>query len=220
MVRSVKNLPAMRETQVQSLIQGRSPGEGNGNPLQYSFLENSMGRGAWWVIWGPAVDRVTKSQTQLKRLTHTHTHKIETRLALLHRIILKIDYTNPFQMGYRYNARYRAWHRANCWYIKSLGKYVCVSTCICRWKNTRPRLRRFGPTLSSLLKKASGKYFLPFSFTQCFSAFDYFSFHVASRSICQKGDWEDIDQMIHSFSYARKLALHNKDLFPYWLSIV
>ena len=119
-----------------------------------------------------------------------------------------------------HNARYRAWHRANCWYIKSLGKYVCVSTCICRWKNTRPRLRRFGPTLSSLLKKASGKYFLPFSFTQCFSAFDYFSFHVASRSICQKGDWEDIDQMIHSFSYARKLALHNKDLFPYWLSIV
>ena len=27
---------------------GRSPGEGNGNPLQYSCLENHMGRGAWW----------------------------------------------------------------------------------------------------------------------------------------------------------------------------
>jgi len=27
---------------------GRSPGEGNSNPLQYSFLENSMDRGAWW----------------------------------------------------------------------------------------------------------------------------------------------------------------------------
>ena len=27
---------------------GRSPGEGNGNPLQYSCLENSVGRGAWW----------------------------------------------------------------------------------------------------------------------------------------------------------------------------
>ena len=27
---------------------GRSPGERNGNPLQYSCLENSMGRGAWW----------------------------------------------------------------------------------------------------------------------------------------------------------------------------
>ena len=27
---------------------GRSPGEGHGNPLQYSCLENPMGRGAWW----------------------------------------------------------------------------------------------------------------------------------------------------------------------------
>ena len=27
---------------------GRTPGEGNGNPLQYSFLENPMDRGTWW----------------------------------------------------------------------------------------------------------------------------------------------------------------------------
>ena len=40
---------------------GISPGEGNGNPLQYAYLENSMHRGAWWVI----AHRVTKSQTQL-----------------------------------------------------------------------------------------------------------------------------------------------------------
>ena len=32
---------------------GRSPGEGNGNPLQYSCLENSMDRGAWWAICSP-----------------------------------------------------------------------------------------------------------------------------------------------------------------------
>ena len=38
---------------------GRSPGEGNGNPLQYSCLENPMERGAWWA----AVHGVTKSQT-------------------------------------------------------------------------------------------------------------------------------------------------------------
>ena len=34
---------------------GRSPGEGNGNPLQYSCLENSMDRGALWApcsLWG------------------------------------------------------------------------------------------------------------------------------------------------------------------------
>ena len=37
---------------------GRSPGEGNGNPLQYSCLENSMDRGAWWttVIHGVRKD--------------------------------------------------------------------------------------------------------------------------------------------------------------------
>ena len=40
---------------------GRSPGEGNGNPLQYSCLENSTERGAW----GAIVHRVAKSQIQL-----------------------------------------------------------------------------------------------------------------------------------------------------------
>ena len=40
---------------------GRSAGEGNGYPLQYSCLENSMGRGAWWAT----VLGVTKSQVRL-----------------------------------------------------------------------------------------------------------------------------------------------------------
>ena len=40
---------------------GRSPGEGNGNPLQYSCLENPMDRGAWQAI----VHGVAESQTQL-----------------------------------------------------------------------------------------------------------------------------------------------------------
>ena len=40
---------------------GRSPGEGNGSPLQYSCLENLMDRGAWWAT----VHGVAKSQTQL-----------------------------------------------------------------------------------------------------------------------------------------------------------
>ena len=44
-VHTVKRLPAMRETWVQSLG-GESLGEGDGNPLQYSCLENSMDRGA------------------------------------------------------------------------------------------------------------------------------------------------------------------------------
>ena len=40
---------------------GRSPGEETGYPLQYSCLENSLDRGAWWAI----VHGVAKSQTQL-----------------------------------------------------------------------------------------------------------------------------------------------------------
>ena len=44
---TVKNLPATQETRGLILGSGRSPGEGNGNPLQYSCLENSMDRGAW-----------------------------------------------------------------------------------------------------------------------------------------------------------------------------
>ena len=41
---------------------GRSPGEGNGNPLQYSCLENPMDRGAWWAT----VHGVPKNQTRLR----------------------------------------------------------------------------------------------------------------------------------------------------------
>ena len=41
---------------------GRLPGEGNGNPLQYSCLENPVDRGAWWAT----VHGVAKSQTRLK----------------------------------------------------------------------------------------------------------------------------------------------------------
>ena len=58
----VKNLPASAgDIRDMGLIprSGRSPGEGHGNPLQYSFLENFIDRGAWWAI----VHRVAKSQT-------------------------------------------------------------------------------------------------------------------------------------------------------------
>ena len=44
---------------------GRFPEEGNGNPLQYSCLENPMDRGGWQAI----VHGVAKSQTRLKRLS-------------------------------------------------------------------------------------------------------------------------------------------------------
>ena len=53
MAQTVKNLPGS----------GRSPGEENGNPLQYSCLKNSMDGGVWWAT----VDGVTKSQTRLSK---------------------------------------------------------------------------------------------------------------------------------------------------------
>ena len=46
---------------------GRSSGEGNGNPLQYSCLENSMNRGAWWAT----VHEVAKSRTWLSDFDFT-----------------------------------------------------------------------------------------------------------------------------------------------------
>ena len=56
---------------------GRSPGGRHGNPLQYSCLENSMDRGAW----GATVHGVTKSRTQLNRLsTHAHTVLLQDKL--------------------------------------------------------------------------------------------------------------------------------------------
>ena len=52
-------------------VLGRSPGEGNGNPLQYSCLEKSMDRGAWQF----AVHGVAKSLTHTPTHPHhTHTH--------------------------------------------------------------------------------------------------------------------------------------------------
>ena len=60
----VKNLPANAGATRDAVLipgSGSSPGGGHDNPLQYSCLENPMGRGAWWA----AVHGVTKSQTQL-----------------------------------------------------------------------------------------------------------------------------------------------------------
>ena len=62
---------------------GSSPGEGNGNPLQYSCLENPMDRGAWWAT----VHGVAKSRAQLSDLTY---------LLMFYANILKINYTSIF----------------------------------------------------------------------------------------------------------------------------
>ena len=58
---------------------GRSPGEENGNPLQYSCLENPKDRGAWQAT----VHGVTKTQTRLSD-SHTHTHTHTFSVVILH----------------------------------------------------------------------------------------------------------------------------------------
>ena len=58
---TVKNLPASAGDPALIPGSGRCPGEGNGNPLQYSCLENSMYRGAWQAT----VHGVAKNHTQL-----------------------------------------------------------------------------------------------------------------------------------------------------------
>ena len=66
----VGNPPAMQGEMGLIPVSGRSPGEGNGNPLQYSCLDNPMDRGNWQAT----IHGVTKCQTWLSACAHTHTH--------------------------------------------------------------------------------------------------------------------------------------------------
>ena len=87
-----KNSPANAgDTRDVDLIpgSGRSPAEGNSNPRQYSCLENSMNRGAWWAsLWGCRVghDRVS-TQTQIFYLNFNISH-VSTWIQFL---FLKLD---------------------------------------------------------------------------------------------------------------------------------
>ena len=63
----VKNPPANAGDLGSVPGSGRSPGGGNGNPTQYSCLENPMDGGAWWAT----VHGVAKSQTRLSDFTFT-----------------------------------------------------------------------------------------------------------------------------------------------------
>ena len=63
---------------------GRSPGEGHGDPLQNSCLENPMDRGAWWAT----VHRVTKSWIRLKRLSTDAHRKFKSSVKGMNAMIL------------------------------------------------------------------------------------------------------------------------------------
>ena len=65
---------------------GRSPGEGNGNPLQYSCLENPIDGGAWWAT----VHRVAKSQTRLSDFTFTFPEVLKNKQTEMNNIITEM----------------------------------------------------------------------------------------------------------------------------------
>ena len=71
----VKNPPASAGDKDLIPGSGRSPGGGNGNPLQNSCLENSKDRGAWWA----AIHGVEKNLTQLSTHAHMNMQKVGTQ---------------------------------------------------------------------------------------------------------------------------------------------
>ena len=79
---------------------GRSSGEGNSNPLQYSCLENSMAKGTWQAT----VHGVTKSQTQLKRLSTGTLVKEDIKFCglALKKIIHPVNTCTPY-MGQKFS---------------------------------------------------------------------------------------------------------------------
>ena len=67
----IKNPPASAGDVGSILGLGRCPGEGNGNPLQYSCLENTMDREAWQAT----VQGVAKELDVIEQLNNNNTHK-------------------------------------------------------------------------------------------------------------------------------------------------
>ena len=73
----------------------RSPGEGNGNPLQYSCLENPMGGGTWWAT----VHGVAKTRTRLSDFTSLHFHLGRKAMTNPESILKSRDITLPIKVN-------------------------------------------------------------------------------------------------------------------------
>ena len=103
----VKNLPATAGDVGLVPGLGRSPGGRNGNPLQYSYLENPVDRGVWWAT----VHGVAKSQTWLSEWAHIHSQRINktaipSKLIPFSFISFKLEGLNKTDLGFRW----QYWH--------------------------------------------------------------------------------------------------------------
>ena len=135
---------------------GRSPGGRNGNPLQYSCLENPMDRGAWQAT----VHGVAKSQMQLKRLS-THAHIV--LLSAIHQHEWPEAYTcplppeppshcpsHPTTLGcHRALGLSSLRHAGNCHWLPILHMGLCMFQCY-SLNTSHPLLSPQSPQVCSL----------------------------------------------------------------------
>ena len=128
----VNNLPASAGDAGLIPWLGRSPGEGNGNPLQYSCLENPMDRGDWWVT----VHGVTESDRNEWLSMHIHTY-IHTITGILMR-----------ERG-RQESQKRKWYNRIQWWERGMSQG--------RWAASRNWKRQ---EMDSPLESPEGTYLL------------------------------------------------------------
>ena len=119
----VKNLPVMQEPWVQVLGLGRVPGEGNGNSLQYSCLENPTDRGAWRArVHGVARvgHNLTTKSAPPPLLPTLDSFYCSGHLGLVGQFSLSFPYAQAFSWT----------HRTQLWpriFRRSLSKYFSVA---------------------------------------------------------------------------------------------
>ena len=113
-------------TRQHSALGSEVPGEGDGNPLQYSRLENPMDGGAWWA----AVHGVSKSETRLNDFAFTfHSHALQKEMAT-HSSVLAWRIPGTEEPGRLLSMGSQSWTR-----LKRLSSSSWSST-----TNTRPCL--------------------------------------------------------------------------------
>ena len=114
----VKNLLANAGDAASIPGSGRSPGEGDGNPLQYSCLENPMDRGAWWAT----VPGIAKTWKDLTMHAHTLFNTLQSDLIL---VLLLEELSAHYFPEYSFFSPIFLES-----YVHSISVCVCVCVCV------------------------------------------------------------------------------------------